>query len=108
MTGATPYAARPLAEELGIDHVVCTTLEVDAGGRFTGKPNKPLCYGRGKIELARRIAAETDVSLEEGCFYSDSITDLPLLEHVAEPVAVNPDARLRRIARQRGWRVERW
>lgn len=103
VTGATRYAAEPLAAELDIEHVVCTTLEVDDRGHFTGRPNKPLCYGAGKIALA-----QDRVALDDAIFYSDSITDLPLLERVAEPVVVNPDARLRRIAKQRGWRIERW
>jgi HAD superfamily hydrolase (TIGR01490 family) len=108
VTAATPYAALPLARELGIDHVVCTELEVDAGGCFTGGLRQPLCYGRGKIELTRRLAAERGFRLEDATFYSDSITDLPLLESVETPVAVNPDGRLRRIAQQRRWRIERW
>jgi HAD superfamily hydrolase (TIGR01490 family) len=108
VTGATPYAARPLARELGIEHVVCTELEVDAGGCFTGNLHRPLCYGAGKIERARLVAEREGFVLEEAIFYSDSITDLPLLERVKTPIAVNPDARLKRIARQRRWRIERW
>jgi HAD superfamily hydrolase (TIGR01490 family) len=108
VTGATPYAARPLARELGIDHVVCTELEVDAAGCFTGQMDPPMCYGAGKIERTQRIAESQGFSLDDATFYSDSITDLPLLERVKEPVIVNPDARLRRVARRRGWSIERW
>jgi HAD superfamily hydrolase (TIGR01490 family) len=108
VTGATRYAAEPLAALLGIDHVVCSTLEVGDDGCFTGRPHKPLCYGAGKIELTNRQAAAIGAPLSEAIFYSDSITDLPLLEHVRVPVAVNPDARLRRVASRRGWRIERW
>lgn len=108
VTGATPYAARPLAAELGIEHVVCTELEVDDSGRFTGRARDPLCFGHGKIERARRFAAAQGFALEDATFYSDSITDLPLLELVKTPIAVNPDRRLRGIAKRRGWRVERW
>ncbi len=108
VTGATPYAAKPLARELGIDHVVCTELEVDEGGCFTGRVNKPLCYGNGKIERLAAIAEREGFALEDATFYSDSITDLPLLERVKTPIVVNPDARLRRVARLRGWRIERW
>jgi HAD superfamily hydrolase (TIGR01490 family) len=108
VTGGTRYAAGPLARELGIDHVVCTELEVDDAGCFTGRMQPPMCYGAGKIERTNRLAKEHDFSLDDAVFYSDSITDLPLLERVARPIAVNPDARLRRIARQRGWQVERW
>ncbi len=108
VTGATPYTTRPLARLLGIEHVVASELEVDDGGRFTGRPSLPLCYGAGKIQRAARLAESSAFRLEESTFYSDSFTDLPLLEHVAEPVVVNPDARLARVARRRGWRVERW
>lgn len=108
VTGATRYAAEPLAEELGIDHVVCTRLDVSSAGRFTGRVIKPLCFGPGKITLARAITDARGLRLEDATFYSDSITDLPLLEAVAEPVVVNPDARLARIARARRWPIERW
>jgi HAD superfamily hydrolase (TIGR01490 family) len=107
VTGATPYAALPLAEELGIPHVVATHLEVE-NGRFTGDVEKPMSYGKGKVVRAERLAAEQGFSLGDATFYSDSITDLPLLERVKTPVIVNPDRRLRRIANQRGWRVETW
>jgi HAD superfamily hydrolase (TIGR01490 family) len=108
VTGATPYTTRPLARLLGIEHVVASELEVDERGRFTGRPAPPLCYGVGKVERAARLAELHGFRLEESTFYSDSFTDLPLLEHVAEPVVVNPDARLARVAKKRGWRVERW
>jgi len=108
VTGASSYMARPVARRLGIDHLVTSELEVDAGGRFTGRVIDPLCYGEGKIERTARLAAELGFRLEESVFYSDSYTDLPLLEAVAEPIAVNPDPRLRRLARRRGWRIEAW
>ncbi len=108
VTGASPYAARPLARRLGIAHVVSSELEVGADGRFTGRVVDPLCYGEGKVARAERLAARLGFSLEEATFYSDSFTDLPLLARVREPVAVNPDPRLSREARKRGWRVERW
>ena len=108
VTGGTPYAAHPLARELGIDHVVCTELMVDDDGRFTGQMDPPMCYGAGKIERTLRIAEAQGFCLDDATFYSDSITDLPLLERVQRPVIVNPDARLRRLARRRGWPIERW
>jgi HAD superfamily hydrolase (TIGR01490 family) len=108
VTSATPYAARPLARELGIDHVVCTELEVDDAGCFTGQVRRPMCYGPGKIELAQRIAETLEFRLEDATFYSDSITDLPLLERVKSPIVVNPDARLRRVAQRRRWPIEIW
>lgn len=108
VTGASPYVARPLARRLGIPHVVASELEVDDRGVFTGRFVQPLCYGSGKVERARLLARDLGFTLEDAIFYSDSYTDLPLLEVVAEPVVVNPDPRLARIAKERRWRVERW
>ena len=108
VTGTSPYASWPLARRLGIDHVVSTVFEIDAEGRFTGKPQMPLCLGQGKVERAKELARRCNFRLEDAIFYTDSVSDLPLLELVGEPVAVNPDPRLGRIARRRGWRIERW
>jgi HAD superfamily hydrolase (TIGR01490 family) len=107
VTGATPYVAMPLARELAIDHVIATRLELEQG-RFTGRVDPPMSYGKGKIVLAEKLAAEQGFTLDEATFYSDSITDLPLLERVKTPVIVNPDRRLRGVARARGWRIEQW
>ena len=108
VTGATSYAARPLARLLGIEHVVASELERDEDRNFTGRPEQPLCFGAGKITRAGALAKQLGFDLEKAVFYSDSYTDLPLLAHVAEPVVVNPDARLRRHALREGWRIERW
>lgn len=108
VTGATVYAARPLADELGIDTVLCSEVEVDAEGRLTGETIEPLCYGEGKVVRSLRVAEREGFKLEDAVFYSDSITDIPLLEAVGTPVVVNPDRRLRREAARRGWRVEAW
>jgi HAD superfamily hydrolase (TIGR01490 family) len=108
VTGATPYAAAPLARELDIDEVICTELEVDAAGNLTGEWREPMCYGIGKIVLAERFARRAGFDLESAAFYSDSITDLPLLERVKSPIVINPDRRLRRVATRRGWPIELW
>ena len=63
---------------------------------------------RWKIERTSRIAEREGFRLEEATFYSDSITDLPLLELVKAPIIINPDRRLRRIAEKRGWPIEAW
>jgi HAD superfamily hydrolase (TIGR01490 family) len=107
-TGASPYAARPLARRLGIEHVVSSELEVGPDGLLTGRVREPLCYGEGKVTRTERLAAELGFRLEDAVFYTDSYTDLPLLERVGERVVVNPDPRLSRLARRRGWRVETW
>ncbi|MEP7119307.1 MAG: HAD family phosphatase [Byssovorax sp.] len=107
VTGASPYIAWPLARRLRIEHVVATEFEVERGV-FTGRADAPLCLGEGKVVRAERLAKQLDFKLEDAIFYTDSISDLPLLERVAERVIVNPDPRLRRVAEKRGWRIERW
>jgi HAD superfamily hydrolase (TIGR01490 family) len=108
VTGASPYASRPLAQRLGIAHVVSSVFEVDERGCFTGRAEPPLCFGEGKVARALALAEAKGFRLEDATFYTDSISDLPLLERVAEPVAVNPDPRLRRVAERRGFRIELW
>ena len=108
VTGAMPYTARPLARLLGIEHIVASDLEVSREGRMTGRFVDPLCVGIGKLERARSFATRLGFPLERATFYTDSYTDMPLLDAVGTPVTVNPDPRLTRIARRRGWRVERW
>ncbi|MCS7221473.1 MAG: HAD family hydrolase [Anaerolineae bacterium] len=105
VTGSTLYAAGPVAAYLGLgDHVLATRLEVQ-DGHFTGRLIEPACYGKGKVYWAERYAAARGIDLSQSYFYTDSVSDLPLLERVGHPVAVNPDWQLRHIARTRGWPI---
>ena len=104
VTSATRYLAEPLGAELGISDLLVTQLVV-RDGRFTGEPVRPVCYGAGKIHWVDRFAARYAVDLAQSYFYTDSITDLPLLERVGHPRVINPDPRLRRLAQRRGWPV---
>jgi HAD superfamily hydrolase (TIGR01490 family) len=105
-TGSTCYAARPVARGADIEHVLSSELEVEAGA-FTGRPSA-LCFGHHKVALAEAWAARHGVDLAASYFYSDSYNDLPMLSRVGTAIAVNPDARLARHARRRGWPVQRW
>lgn len=107
LSGSSPYAVGPLAEKLDVPHVICSRLAVE-NGRFTGDVVPPLAFGRGKVELAARWARENDVDLAASVFFTDSISDLPMLEAVGEARIVNPDPRLYLVARARGWPIERW
>jgi HAD superfamily hydrolase (TIGR01490 family) len=108
VSASTQYVVGPLAAHLGIPgQYVCTHLE-SREGHLTGEVVPPVCYSSGKVVWAERFAAEHDADLAASHFYTDSISDLPLLERVGHPVAVNPDPRLRRLARSRGWRIERF
>jgi len=106
LTSATRYLAEPIAADLGIEHVLFTQLVV-RDGRFTGEAVRPVCYGDGKTYWAERFAAAQGLDLATSYFYTDSITDLPVLERVGEPRIVNPDPRLARVAVRRGWPVVR-
>lgn len=104
VTSATRYQAQPLADHLGVDHVLCTELGV-TGGRFTGTIRGEPCYGANKLTAARAFARRRRVSLAKSYFYSNGSEDLPLLEAVGNPVVVNPDRRLRPAAERQGWPV---
>jgi len=101
------YIARPVAEKLGMDFVLSTRLQVK-DGLFTGELDGPACYGKGKVHWAEQLGNKVSLDLDNCWFYTDSYTDLPMLERVGHPVIVNPDPRLRRTARRRGWSVEAW
>lgn len=109
LTSATQYVAEPLARELGIDHVLCTRLLVDpSSGVFTGHAERPMCYGEGKVVYAERFAEQHGCDLQQSYFYTDSYSDLPMLQRVGNPQVINPDTRLRRHARKSGWPIARW
>ena len=93
----------PIGERLGVDLAVGTQLEV-IDGRYSGEILF-YAYGEGKAQAMRDLAAERGYDLSTSYAYTDSITDLPMLEVVGHPTAVNPDAELRRIAIDRDWPV---
>lgn len=107
LTSSSPYLSEPAAAELGLDDWLCNRFVVEQG-RFTGQTHEPLCFGPGKIVHAEAWAARVGVALTDCAFYTDSMSDLPLLERVGRPVVVSPDPRLAREARRRGWPVEFW
>ena len=94
---------RPIAEMVGADTAIATRMVV-ADGRYTGEIEF-YAYGVHKAEAMAELAAERGWDLAECYAYSDSMTDLPMLEAVGHPVAVNPDKGLRRVAVERGWQV---
>jgi HAD superfamily hydrolase (TIGR01490 family) len=108
LTSSSNYVSERVCRDLGIDDFICNRFEIDAAGCYTGRPIEPLCYGPGKVELAQRYASGRDLSFADCIFYTDSAADLPMLEAVGRPVAVHPDPKLRRVARQRGWETVDW
>ncbi len=104
VSGATKFVVRPLAERLEIPYMLYTRLEVE-DGHFTGRVIEPICFEEGKIYWLQQFIEEQDIELAKSWFYTDSITDRPLLDIVGHPVAVNPDPLLYREAVRRRWPV---
>lgn len=107
VSSATQYQVQHAAAELGIDHVLCTELEVD-DGVLTGRIVPPVCYGQGKLDAARQFAKEHGIKLDKSYFYTDGSEDLPLLEAVGFPRPLNPDRKLDSKSRHEGWPVQRF
>jgi HAD superfamily hydrolase (TIGR01490 family) len=103
VSAALQEVVEAVAEDLGFDGALGTVCEV-RDGVYTGRSVRSL-HGRAKADAVRELAAERGYDLAASTAYSDSHTDLPFLEAVGRPVAVNPDRALRRIAAERGWPV---
>ncbi len=104
LTGSPEFALAPVARHFGFDRVVANRLEF-AAGVATGAILPPVIAGDEKVAAMRRLAREYNVGTERCKAYTDSKSDLPMLEAVGLPAAVNPDARLKREALRRGWPV---
>ncbi|MBT8214823.1 MAG: HAD-IB family hydrolase [Acidimicrobiia bacterium] len=95
---------RPLARYVGVDNVIATRVRTDPEGRFIPEL-ETYVMGEGKLEAIRDVAARNGVDLDKSFAYSDSVTDLPMLELVGNPVAVNPDRDLRKVAEEKEWPI---
>ena len=105
MVTASPIEiVRGLAQELEMTDAIATVAEI-ADGRYTGELSEPFCYGPGKALAISKLSSERGYDLDLCYSYSDSMSDLPMLELVGHPVAVNPDRELERIARARSWPI---
>jgi HAD superfamily hydrolase (TIGR01490 family) len=94
----------PLAEMLGVDGAISSRGEIDEEGRYTGELAF-YAYGENKAVAMRQLADRAGIDMQASTAYSDSATDVPMMEAVGHPVAVNPDRALSRLARERGWEV---
>lgn len=104
ITATNRFVTAPIARRLGVRTLLATECERD-GPRFTGRSTDIPCFREGKVTRLRRWMLENGYDLEGSYFYSDSMNDLPLLEQVEHPVAVDPDANLQAEAERRGWPV---
>ncbi|PAL21274.1 HAD-IB family hydrolase [Sphingopyxis sp. GW247-27LB] len=107
ISSATIYQIEPTARDLGITDIKCSAYEIE-DGVFTGEIVRPLCFGEGKVLAAEELAAEYGLDLDQSFFYSDSDDDIELLERVGKPRPLNPNMKLKGIADERGWPVQRF
>lgn len=107
VTATNSFVTGPIAKTFGVPHLIATEPELK-NGRFTGGVSGIPCFQAGKVERVREWLARDGrsfASFTASWFYSDSANDLPLLEQVSHPVAVDPDDRLRSVAAARGWTI---
>jgi HAD superfamily hydrolase (TIGR01490 family) len=110
ITATNSFVTAPIAREFGVPHLIATEPE-ESGGGFTGRVAGIPCFREGKVKrLDAWLEAQgwAHATFSESWFYSDSLNDLPLLEHVSHPVAVSPDATLRAHAERRRWKILSW
>jgi HAD superfamily hydrolase (TIGR01490 family) len=105
ITGALDFIIEPIS---GLADTVVTARLREADGVFTGDMENPPLVGEARASWLRDYARANNADLESSYAYADSMSDLPLLEAVGNPVAVNPDVALARIARKHRWPVEEW
>lgn len=104
ITATNRFITGPIAERLGIDHLIAVEPEM-VDGRYTGQVMGVPSYQEGKVTRLMAWLEDQEITLDGAWFYSDSHNDLPLLEKVDHPVAVDPDDTLRNVAEQRHWRI---
>ena len=106
VTASASIMVQPIAKELGVDHLFATELE-EKDGRFTGAVTH-FNKGHAKVERIRELVAEHGYDLDESYAYSDAATDIPMLELVGNPVAVNPDRPLKKQATEESWPIKQF
>jgi HAD superfamily hydrolase (TIGR01490 family) len=104
ITATNLFITAPIAEELGVDNILATEPEI-INNRYSGKVSGTPCFREGKVERLKAWLNETGENLANSYFYSDSHNDLPLLEIVTTPIAVDPDDTLRSHAEMKGWKI---
>ena len=104
ITATNLFITAPIAEELNIPNILATEPEL-INNHYTGKVSGTPCFREGKVDRLKIWLKETGMNLADSYFYSDSHNDLPLLEMVTKPIAVDPDETLRSHAEMRGWEI---
>lgn len=103
ISGSLRYLLEPVAGDLGFHHLLCTDLEVGLDGRLTGRPAGSICVDKNKKRMALELAATVALNFPKSYAYGNHQNDIPLLELVGHPYAVEPTPSLAKVARQRSW-----
>ncbi|MCL7929739.1 HAD family hydrolase [Halomonas llamarensis] len=104
ITATNRFITGPIAERLGIDHLIAIEPEM-VDGHYTGNVSGVPSYREGKVTRLQAWLEDQEITLDGAWFYSDSHNDIPLLEKIDNPVAVDPDDTLRKVAEERQWRI---
>ncbi|MDH5407318.1 MAG: HAD-IB family hydrolase [Gammaproteobacteria bacterium] len=104
ITATNRFITEPIAKELGIEHLIATEPEI-TDGQYTGNVSGTPCFKEGKIKRLNEWLAQNRIEMKDSWFYSDSLNDIPLLEQVDNPVAVDPDDTLTQHAEMKGWPI---
>ena len=104
ITATNRFVTTPIAKALGVDHLIATDVEIK-NGQYTGRPSGTPCFQQGKVTLLKQWLEQNRQNLTGSWFYSDSHNDLPLLNEVENPVAVDPDRKLAQQAQENGWPI---
>lgn len=104
VTATNAFVTAPIAERFGVPHLIATLPE-ERDGAYTGEVEGVPSFREGKVIRLEAWLAERKLDLGGSAFYSDSHNDIPLLERVDRPIAVDPDAQLRETAEARGWTI---
>lgn len=108
LTSASAFEARAAKDTWALDDCISNDFPTDDRGKLLGTFVPPLCYGPGKVRRAEAWSAEREIELAQCYFYTDSLTDVPMLQAVGHPRVVSPDPRLRRMARRKDWPILQW
>ena len=104
ITATNSFVTRPIVTAFGIDNLIATEPKIE-NGRYTTKIDGTPSFKEGKVTRLNAWLAENDETLEDSYFYSDSHNDLPLLEIVTNPIAVDPDPKLEAVAKAQSWDI---
>jgi HAD superfamily hydrolase (TIGR01490 family) len=107
LSSAISEICNPIAKRIGIDFVICTAME-SRDGILTGLPSGSYCYGEEKGKRLLDYCLKTGIDPLKTWYYADSVSDLPALSLTGNPVCVNPDNKLRKIAIEKKWPIENW